>query len=140
MLLVKLESLVKSDTFVGIVGVPIKSEYVPVFATLCKVILPLNASLAAVLCAVVAVVFNVPGAEGTVTVFLVAVNVKSPSVAVVVPVKLSTYVIVPLVEVAVPFVVVSLCFACEVNVPSFFVNPQPDIVDSVGSWSVVARM
>ena len=63
-LLVNPESFVKSDTFVGIVGVPIKSEYVPVFATLCNLMVPLNDSLEEALCAVVLLVFNVPGADG----------------------------------------------------------------------------
>ena len=49
---------------VGIVGVPIKSLYVPVFATLWSVMLPLIDSEELVLCAVVAVVFKVPGADG----------------------------------------------------------------------------
>ena len=48
------------------VGVPIKSEYVPVFAILCKLIDPDNASEELVDNAVVLVVLNVPGAEGIV--------------------------------------------------------------------------
>ena len=97
----------------------------------------INDSLEEVACAVLLFVFNVPGAEGIVTVFLVAVTVKSPSVAVSVPVKLSTYVIVPLVEVAVPLVAVSLCFACSVNVPAFLVNPHPLTVLSVTAVGIV---
>ena len=45
----------------GIVGFPIRSEYVPVFATLCKVIEPDIASPEDAVCAVVAFVISVPG-------------------------------------------------------------------------------
>jgi len=54
---------------VASVGVPIRSEYVPVLAILCNVIEPLKASEALVDCAVVAVVFKVPGALGIVGLF-----------------------------------------------------------------------